>query len=177
MSHNKTYSFSRRAGVSLGVPRPLLNFLKDETAVLIWNTPAANACDGSCCRRPGVKPPASTSRKLIIPRPPHCPLDVTTSYSPYLPPPLSQRAAVSCSNRNPKRRKTKAKKHDNTKALPPHCPLDVTTSYSPYLPPPLSQRAAVSCSNRNPKKRKTKAKNLTRHSSRFRCDGNLTPRF
>ncbi len=154
MSHNKTYSFSRRAGVSLGVPRPLLNFLKDETAVLIWNTPAANACDGSCCRRPGVKPPASTSRKLIIPRPPHCPLDVTTSYSPYLPPPLSQRAAVSCSNRNPKRRKTKAKKHDNTKALPPHCPLDVTTSY-------LRISLHLSCSNRNPKKRKTKAKKLT----------------
>jgi hypothetical protein len=60
-----TYSLSRRAGVSLGVPKLSIKRLKDATAVLIWKTPAANACEGSCCRRTGGKPPDSMSRKLI----------------------------------------------------------------------------------------------------------------
>jgi hypothetical protein len=59
------YSLSRRAGVSLGVPKLSIKRLKDATAVLIWKTPAANACEGSCCRRTGGKPPDSMSRKLI----------------------------------------------------------------------------------------------------------------
>ena len=68
----RTNSFSRRSGVSLGVPRVLTSLWKVETAVLIWNIPAATACVGSCLplakpRREPKGRPASMSWKLIIP--------------------------------------------------------------------------------------------------------------
>lgn len=62
---NGTHSFSRRSGVSLGVPIALTKRSKLRTEVVIWNSPATTAWVGSC-RRTMSGLPDSKSWKLIL---------------------------------------------------------------------------------------------------------------